>query len=494
MRTRREFLKTLLVGLPLTGKLGLGKRSPIDFYFLERQSQAIPNPWSAVPAILGNIHSPSFPNRDFDIRKFGALGNGLADCTQAFREAIESCQSAGGGRVVVPAGEFMSGTIQLLSGVNLHLLPGAKIRFSQDPAKYPLVLTRWEGIELMNFSPFVYAFGQQNIAITGQGTIDGNSDSRHWWPWSGSANFGWQKGQPNQYQDRERLHQMGAKGVPVRERVFGQGHYLRPMFVQPYRCQNVLIEGVTLLNPPMWNVHPVLSTNVIVRGLTVKSSGPNTDGCDPESCKDVLIEDCTFDTGDDCIAIKSGRDADGRRVHTPTQDLVIRNCHMRQGHGGVTIGSEISGGVRRVFAENCRMDGPGLNDVVRLKNNAMRGGHLEDIYVRNISATQVNEAGLSINDHYEDGESGGFLPVIRNLEIRDLNVGKARYALYLRGLKNAPIENVRLVDCNFESVAEPNIIENVEGLSLSHVRINGKLAGANVPSTGRGASPTAGEK
>jgi polygalacturonase len=438
------------------------------------QSKAAPDPWLQVQTIRSNIHSPSFPKRDFDIRKFGAVGNGRSDCTEAFRKAIESCHSSGGGRVIVPAGEFMTGAIHLLSRVNLHLLPGATIRFSHDPSMYPLVFTRYEGIELMNYSPFLYAFGQQDVAITGQGTIDGNADDEHWWPWTGNKRFGWKPGQPTQAKDRELLHQMGAKGIPVSKRVFGPGHHLRPNLMQPYRCQNVLIEGVTLLNSPMWNMHPVLSTNVTVRGVTVRSSGPNTDGCDPESCNGVLIENCTFDTGDDCIAIKSGRDNDGRRLHTPSENIVIRGCHMKRGHGGVTIGSEITGGVRNVFAESCRMDGPGLYDVLRLKNNILRGGHLENIYARNMQAGQVSDAGLSINDFYGHSQGGHYLPVIRNIELRKVTLGKCRRALDLRGLRQAPIQNVRVVDCDFESVAEPSIVQNVKGLSLDGVKINGK--------------------
>ena len=384
----------------------------------------------------------------------------------------------------MPEGQFQTGAIHLLSGVNLHLLPGATIRFSQDPKKYPVVFTRYEGIELMNFSPFFYAYRQQDVAITGQGTIDGNADDRHWWPWTGSGRFGWKPGEPTQARDRELLHQMGAAGTPVSKRIFGPGHYLRPNLMQPYLCRNVLIEGVTLLNSPMWNIHPVLSTNVTVRNVTVRSSGPNTDGCDPESCNGVLIENCLFDTGDDCIAIKSGRDNDGRRLHTPSENIVIRNCHMKRGHGGVTIGSEISGGVRNVFAEDCQMDGPNLDDVLRLKNNLMRGGHLQGIYARNIVAGQVSGAGLSINDFYGHSQGGHYLPVIRDVEMRHVKVAKARYALDLRGLKQAPIENVRVVDCDFQNVAQGNIVENVKGLLLKNVRINGKPAGLTPGSAG----------
>jgi len=267
----------------------------------------------------------------------------------------------------------------------------------------------------------------------------------------------------------------------VADWVFGAGSYLRPQFIQPYRCKNVLIEGVTLKNSPMWQVHPVLCSNVTVSKMTITGASdnheaaPNSDGCDPESCTDVLIQDCNFSTGDDCIAIKAGRNADGRRVGVPSQNVVIRGCRMKDGHGGVTIGSEISGGVRNVFAENCRMDSPHLDSALRIKNNAMRGGLLENIYVRNIEVGQVASAGLTVDFFYEEGPFGKFTPVVRNVDIRNLATHKAQYALYLRGFRNAPIEGIRLTDCDFEGVARPNLVENVTHLALRNVRINGKL-------------------
>ena len=182
---------------------------------------------------------------------------------------------------------------------------------------------------------------------------------------------------------------MAEKGVAVSERIFGEGHYLRPQFIQPYRCQNVLIDGVSIVNSPMWEIHPVLCTNVTVRNVKISSHGPNNDGCDPESCTDVLIENCIFDTGDDCIAIKSGRNADGRRLNAPTKNVIVRGCQMKDGHGGITIGSEISGGVSWVFGENCKMDSPNLDHALRVKNNAMRGGLLENFHFRNLEVGQV---------------------------------------------------------------------------------------------------------
>ncbi|HKD78108.1 MAG TPA: glycoside hydrolase family 28 protein [Candidatus Angelobacter sp.] len=440
-----------------------------------------PDPWSELPAILARIKPPSFPNRDFDVTKFGAIGDNKTDCTAAFERAIAACHAAKGGRVVLPAGEFVTGAIRLKSNVNLYIGSDATIRFTRDTRKYPLVFTRWEGIELMNYSPFIYAFEEENIAVTGEGVIDGNADCEHWWPWKGRTRCGWKEGEPNQFADRAALFAMAEKRTPVSERVFGEGHYLRPQFIQPYRCKNVLLEGVTLKNSPMWQVHPVLCSNVTVRRMTItgadlnRDSAPNTDGCDPESCTDVLIEGCNFNTGDDCIAIKAGRNEDGRRVNARSENIVIRGCHMRDGHGGVTVGSEISGGVRNVFAENCRMDSPRLDNAVRIKNNAMRGGLLENIHVRNIEVGEVGQAALSIDFFYEEGEAGKFTPVVRNVDIRNVNVKKAQYALYLRGFKNAPIGDVQLIDCNLDGVEKPNVVENVNGLQLSNVHINGKL-------------------
>lgn len=440
------------------------------------RAQAAEDPWRQVPVILGRIKPPVFPAREFDVTAFGAVGDNAKDNSSAFRDAIAACTRAGGGHVVVPKGEFLTGAIELKSGVNLHVSDGATIRFSRDTSRYPVVFTRWEGIELMNFSPFVYAFEQTNIALTGTGTIDGNADCAHWWPWKGRKNCGWREGDVNQDADRNALFAMAERGVPVQARVFGAGHYLRPQFIQPYRCTNVLIEGVRLRNSPMWQVHPVLCTNVTVKGVHIQApaDGPNTDGCDPESCTDVLIDDCDFDTGDDCIAIKAGRNADGRRVTVPTENVIIRNCRMKNGHGGITIGSEASAGVRRVFAERCRLDSPQLDVAVRIKNNAMRGNVIEDIFVRNLEIGQVAQAALAVDFHYEEAEHGPFTPIVRNIVLEHVTARKAAFALHLRGFAGAPIRDVELVDCDFGGVAHPNVLEHVEGLALRNVRINGK--------------------
>jgi polygalacturonase len=249
----------------------------------------------------------------------------------------------------------------------------------------------------------------------------------------GEHGFGWTAGAPNYNAARQRLLDMAERGVPVAQRVFGEGDFIRPNFIQPYRCKNILIDGVKIIGSPMWEIHPVLCQNVTVRGVTIDSHGPNNDGCNPESCRDVLIDRCVFDTGDDCIAIKSGRNADGRRINVPSENIIVRNCEMRDGHGGVTIGSEISGGCWNVFTHDCRMDSPKLDRALRLKNNAMRGGVLRDIYMRDVTVGQVADSVLSIDFFYEEGDKGSFTPVAHDIEMRRVTSKKSPYGLYLRG-------------------------------------------------------------
>ncbi|MFL6337370.1 MAG: glycoside hydrolase family 28 protein [Pyrinomonadaceae bacterium] len=472
MSDRRDFLlKTLAGG---AGALLLSRLSTAEAW--ARPFADDGDPWARVPEILKRIKAPVFPKRDFEVTKYGAKGDGTFDCTEAFRKAVNACNKAGGGRVVVPAGTFLTGPVHLLSNVNLHVTEGATVKFVQNPKAYlPLVYTRWEGMELLSYSPFIYAFEQQNIAVTGKGTLDGNSDDEHWWPWKGQTQHGYKKGDPNQTRARNALADMVERGVPVSERVFGEGSYLRPQFVQPYRCQNVLIEGVTIFNSPMWELNPVLCTNVTVHGVQIKSHGPNNDGCDPESCKDVLIEDCTFDTGDDCIAVKSGRNADGRRLNVPSENIIIRRCRMKDGHGGVTIGSEISGGVRNLFADDCMMDSPNLETALRFKNNAVRGGLLENIFFRNITVGQVKNAVLTVDFNYEEGAKGKYTPVVRNLSVQNLKSGKSRLALDVQGFEHAPVYDLRLKDCTFENVERPSVVKNVSGLKLDNVKVNGSI-------------------
>lgn len=468
---RRQFIKS--------AALGVGAAVVLPSFVVGcttgvRTAQTQAGGWDLVPEILARINPPTFPDRDFAITDYGAVGDASTDASEAIREAIKACADAGGGRVVVSEGTYLTGPVHLRSNVNLHVVEGATLLFLRDPERYlPAVFTRYEGVELMNYSPFIYAFEEENVAITGAGVLDGNGDCEHWWPWKGRTNCGWSEGQPREHGDRARLFEMAEEGVPVEERVFGDGSYIRPNFIEPYRCRNVLIEGVEVRNSPMWCLHPTLCENVTVRNVRVISHGPNNDGCNPESCRDVLIEGCYFDTGDDCIAIKSGRNADGRRLATPSENIVIRDCRMRDGHGGVVIGSEMSGGARNVFTEDCEMDSPNLDRVLRIKTNSVRGGFVEDVYMRNVVVGQVADSIVRVNFLYEEGDAGEFDPIVRNIDVRNVTSERSEYALYLIGYESSPIRDIRLIDCRFDNVDEPAVIEHVENLEFENVLING---------------------
>jgi unsaturated rhamnogalacturonyl hydrolase len=420
--------------------------------------------WGDCETVLARIKAPVFPARDFPITDYGAKPG--TDCTDALAAAIAACAKAGGGRVVVPPGEWLTGAIRLLSNVNLHVGAEAKLKFLFDETKYPVVFTRWEGVECMNYSPFIYAFGEENIAITGAGTLDGGADDTTWWSWNKRGDA-----MNKQRADRDALNQMGEAGVPVAQRVFGPGHFLRPNFIQPYQCKNILVEGVTIIRSPMWEIHPVLSQNITVRGVKINSHGPNNDGCDPESCRDVLIEDVLFDTGDDCIAIKSGRNGDGRRVNVPSENFVIRNCVMKDGHGGVVLGSECTGGIRNIFVENCEMDSLNLDRALRFKDNAVRGGILENVFMRHVKIGRVSEAVLTIDLLYEEGAKGAFRPVVRNIQLDHITSNGSPRLLYIRGFAGAVIDSIRISDSVFDNVSETEVVQHAGTITYRNVNV-----------------------
>ena len=464
--------------LGLLAMLACGRGATVEQSLPAEEADA----WSQVDDILAQIKAPAFPDRDFMVQEYGAVADGKTSNTVAFRAAIEACSAAGGGRVVVPEGNYASGPIYLKSNVNLHLQKGARILFSTNPDDYlPLVYTRWEGVELMNYSPLIYAYEEENIAVTGEGVLDGQANETNWWPWKGKEDYGWKVGTPHQNLEANRaaLFDMAERGVPVAARKFGTGHYLRPQFVQPYRCENVLIEGVTFINSPMWILNPVLCNNVTIQGVTVESQGPNSDGCDPESCKNVLIKNCFFNTGDDCIAIKSGRNADGRRINVPSENIIIQGCTMANGHGGVVIGSEISGGARNIFAEDCKMNSPLLDRALRIKTSSMRGGVVENVYMRNIEVGQVAEQVIRVNMFYED--SGAYVPAVRNIEVKNMTVENGgKVGVLLEGYEQSPVTGVRLENVVIKSVKVPFKFSNVENIDFIDVFINGEKVQAEV--------------
>jgi polygalacturonase len=454
----RSLLKYLLIFLSVTG-------------FAQ---PSVPVDWKTKDAILARVVPPVFPSRTFSILDFNAVGNGTTSNTAAIAAAVSACNAGGGGTVLVPAGKFLTGPIHLKSNVNLHLAKGAVLLFSTDPAEYlPLVLTRWEGVEVMNYSPLIYAYEQENIAVTGEGVLDGQGSNEHWWSWKGKEEYGWKKGMPHQKNGRDKLFAMAEKNVPVKERIFGDGWYLRPSFVQPYRSKNVLISGVTFKDSPMWFLNPTLCSNVTIENVTVSGTGPNNDGCDPESSNDVVIRGCTFNTGDDCIAIKSGRNADGRRINVPTENVVIQKCVMKDGHGGVVLGSELSGSIRNVFVEDCVMDSPALDRALRFKTNSVRGGVIENFFARRITVGEVAEAVVLVDFNYEEGDTGPYTPVMRNIFLSDITAKKGRQAVFAKGYARSPITNIVMENCTFESMKEPNTLENVSGLTVRNVTVNG---------------------
>lgn len=409
------------------------------------------SPWDEADRIVSSMSRVSFPDREVSIEEFGArVGDSLRLSTEAINLAILSVSQEGGGTVVVPSGTFYTGPITLKSNVRLHLEDGATLRFSTDPEDYlPVVRTRWEGVDCYNAHPLIYAYGETNIAITGKGTIDGGGTPGNWW---GRVRSIERAGVAS----RLRLLRMGEERVPVNERVFSTPEdCLRPQTINFLFCTTVLIEDVTLLRSPFWVIHPVFCNDLTVRGVTINNNGPNGDGCDPESCRNVLIEDCTFNTGDDCIAIKSGRNEDGRKWSEPTENVVVRGCTMANGHGGIVIGSEISGGFRGLYMENCRMDSPNLDRVVRIKTSTARGGIIEDVFVRNIEVGRCREAVLRINLRYEPGEDAarGFIPTVRNVRLENITCRESRYGIRLDGLEESEeIYGIHLKDCDFTGV------------------------------------------
>lgn len=424
-----------------------------------------------------------FPDAVYKITDFGALPDQESQpCHEAINRAIVTCSLHGGGTVLVPKGTFYTGPITLKSNVNLHLEEGAVLKFLTDQKLYfPAVLTRWEGIDCYNAHPLIYAYGETNIAITGKGTIDGQGSNETWWPMCGAAKYGWKEGMVAQRNGgREKLLMYGESSTPIYARQMTPEDGLRPQMINLYSCNTVLLEDVTLLNSPFWVIHPLMCENLVVKGVHIFNRGPNGDGCDPESCKNVLIEDCVFDTGDDCIAIKSGRNNDGRRWNIPSENIIVRNCQMKNGHGGVVVGSEISGGFRNLFVEDCKMDSPLLDRVIRIKTSTCRGGLIENVFVRNVTVGQCREAVLRINLQYENRENcqRGFIPEVRNIHLKNVTCNKSQMGVVIIGLEDSEsVYNVSLEDCHFNNVAkgqQGRISGKMRDVRYEKVFINGE--------------------
>lgn len=437
------------------------------------------DPWKNIELTIKSLPQTKFQDKTYNINDFGAVSDGKTLNTLAFEKAIKTCAENGGGKVLVPNGKYLTGAIHLESNVNLHLEDHAEILFSLNPKDYPIVHTSWEGTEVMNYSPLIYAKNKTNVAITGKGTLNGQADSTNWWIWSGGKGYGWKKGIPSQNDptNREVLVDMAEKGIPVAERVFGEGRYLRPNFIEFFECNTVLVKDITVINSPFWILHPIKTNNIIIDGVTVNSHGPNNDGCDPEYSQNVIIKNCTFNTGDDCIAIKAGRDADGRRVAIPSKNIIVQNCKMIDGHGGVVIGSEISAGVNNVFVENCVMDSPNLDRAIRIKTNSKRGGVIENIFVRNLEVGTVKECVLLVTMFYNvyGSQTGNFIPTVRNINLENVKVKNGgKYGVWAEGYAESPVENITLKNVKIEKVDSVYLLKNVKNTNFINTYINGK--------------------
>lgn len=427
------------------------------------------------PEIQKNIIAPTFRNMTFSIADYGALPDDSTILNHnSINKAIDACSSKGGGTVLIPKGIWHTGPVVLKSNVNLHLAEGAVLRFTPDTSVYPSVLTRWEGMDCYNTSPMIYAYGQENIGITGKGTIDGGASRKNWW---GMPRLNLVPGKAPR--GRALLMIWNESDTPVDKRRMFVNDNLRPQLINLYRCKNILIQDVTLIRPAFWTIHPLLSENITVKGVSIHTEGaPNGDGCDPESCKNVLIEDCFFDTGDDCIAIKSGRNNDGRRANIPSENIIVRRCRMENGHGGAVIGSEISGGYRKLFVEDCEMNSPSLDRVIRIKTNNCRGGVIENVFVRNVNVGQCREAVLLIDLVYEPNENcrRDFPPFVRNVYLDNVKCTKSRYGVSIAGFEDQTnVNNINLLNCEWTGVQDGNRIRGlVSGLNFSNTTINGE--------------------
>ncbi len=459
---------------------------------------AVAQGWDAAmyKQIEQSIREPQFADNTYLITKYGARPEAMAAKNQkAIQKAIDQCSKKGGGRVIVPAGnKFLTGAITLKSGVNLVVEEDAVLEFVFEPELYPVVETSWEGLECFNLSPCVYAFKAKNIAITGKGTIDGGGSNDTWWPWNGNPRFGWKEGMISQRAgSRARLLKNGEDGIPMYnekgertpERCFGPQDGLRPQLVSFNKCEGILLEDVTLLRSPFWVIHPLHSTDITVRRVKMINDGPNGDGCDPECCDRVLIEDCYFNTGDDCIAIKSGRNRDGRERNMPSKNIIIRNCEMKNGHGGVVIGSEISGGCQNVFAHDCVMDSPELERVLRIKTNSCRGGIIENINMKDIKVGVCKESVLKINLDYEHNEvcCRGYYPTVRNIYMENVTSEKSQYGVQIIGLdEDTYVYDVKVKNCKFNGVQSGNFRSGkTRDITFDNLFINGSLILSEMP-------------
>lgn len=378
--------------------------------------------------------------------------NGLSDSDKKkyIQRQVDKCSNTGG-RVVIPEGVWSSGPIHLCSNVELHLCDNAVISFSDIPEDYlPVVFTRWEGMECYNYSPLIYAKDCENVSITGRGKLVGNG--RNWWSWK-----------QLQQKAAKELCYAQSNGVPVEERIYGTREAaLRPSFIQFIGCKNVILRDFRIEDGPQWTIHPVYCENVVIRHVDVHTTGHNTDGLNPDSCTNVWIEKCSFETGDDCIAINSGMNEDGWRVNKPCTNVSIVNCTMTGGHGAIVIGSGMSGGVENVYATDCRIKN--TMQGLRIKSMRGRGGYIRNVLFENIEVEEVSEEAIQVSMFYPYSTVepiNPVPPVFEGITIRNIYGSANKQACVLRGLVDSPIKKIVLENTDIKA-KEADIVEYVE--------------------------------
>lgn len=462
--------------------------------------------YAGVPFDLPRVAVPSIPGRVVSLTDFGAVGDGKHLNTDAFARAIRHLTELGGGRLVVPRGLWLTGPIELRSNIELHTQRGALVLFSPDRSLYPLVATNWEGLDSMRCQSPLSAERAENIAITGEGVFDGSGQSWRpvkrvkmtdaqwrkllasggvvdeaggvWWPSEGA--LAGARGRPD-----------GAWGKRSREDFERVRDFLRPVMVSLRECRNVLLDGPTFQNSPAWNIHPLLCENLIVRNITVLNPwfSQNGDGLDVESCRDTVIYGCTFDVGDDAICLKSGKDAQGRARGRPTENLVVRDCVVYHGHGGFIIGSEMSGGVRNVFAADLTFLGTDVG--LRFKSTRGRGGVVENIHITGVNMVNIPTEPIHFNLYYAGAAPGevsasgsidaatyrAHLPAVteetpefRNITIRNVVCRGAGAAMWIQGLPEMPVRDVRLENIQITATRGARLID-VAGVRLERVQV-----------------------
>jgi hypothetical protein len=415
----------------------------------------------APPFEMPAFEAPQFPDREFNIAAQGAVADGKTKNTEPFRRAIEACANVGGGRVVVGPGRWLTGPIHLKSNVNLHLEQGAVVLFSTDVEDYlPPVFVRWAGFECYNYSPLIYARDCQNIALTGPGKLDGQGLA--WWHM-----------RDRQQDTAKRLHRQALLETPPEERVYGSTQAgLRPQFFAPVNCRGVLLEDVSFYSGPFWTVHFTYCENVMARRVKCFTNGPNNDGINCDSSRNVIVEHCYFDTSDDAVAVKSGLNEDGWRVGRPSENIIIRHCRSSGGRwGGVSVGSDMSGGVSNVFVHDVHFSD--TNRAINFKSTRGRGGAVENVLVQDILVDRCGNEAVRLDTQYRAwfGSDTGVAPLFRNVVIRDLVARDVLSAMCIRGLPEQPIENLVLENIFASGAREATQIGGVADLQMHNVSV-----------------------